>query len=339
MMVALIRESLDVNRAGIIVDPHHLPRFDIGDVVDAHVVQHDALGRHGEDTVLLSVAERPNAERIAGGDEVAVGVEEHDVVSAVQVLCEFMERADERRLRFTAQSVRYVMYQNLGVDVVHHVISALVREVISQRGVVGEIAVKPEGKPFPRSAVGALEGLRVLGLVAAARCVPNVPDGGGAGYLAQHRACFSGMCQPEHFTNGAGVLVRHEPVGPVGVERGDAGAELPSMLEIEQRRRNEVGYGLLARTIEVIDADDTTLVAGLVRLVAEGHARGGVVAYDRENALTIRSRILQTQTSLQDRTRQAATAALRFACVSASSTSNRNIQRCESAARPHSPGG
>ena len=129
----------------------------------------------------------------------------------------------------------------------HHVVAAHLGEVVSQLRVVGQIPVEAQGEPLERAAVVTGEGLGVLDLVATAGCIPNVTDGGHSSALVDDRFRLGQVGQAEHLAHGSGVLVSQKPVRPVRVKSCHSGGELPAVLQIEQRRRDEGRDGPLAR--------------------------------------------------------------------------------------------
>ena len=86
-----------------------------------------------------------NAQRIAGDDHVAHGVQQHDVVRPVELLGQTAETPSTRSGRCPPPAARGdVVHDDFGVGVARQVIVALIEQLLAQLGVVGELAVEGE---------------------------------------------------------------------------------------------------------------------------------------------------------------------------------------------------
>ena len=197
----------------VVVEHQNLAVFQVADVLRTDDVQRAGLG--GEDRAAVQLAEnqRPNAQRIAGADQLLVG-ETDEGVRALEHTQPLDESIDEPVAVRAGNEVK----DHLGVcRRLHH--GAFAHELAAQRQAVGEIAVVADGKTagiqFSEQRLHiAQDGL-------AGRRIAHMADGGVAREAIDHLSAGKGVTdEPEP---ALGVKAR-------AVERNDAGGFLAAML-------------------------------------------------------------------------------------------------------------
>ena len=84
--------------------------------LEAEVEQRHALAGGGEQRAVLGVAQRPEALGIAQHDHVAHGVQEDDVVGAVELAAQVAEHLDQVGPFVAPQLVAEVVHDDFGVE-------------------------------------------------------------------------------------------------------------------------------------------------------------------------------------------------------------------------------
>ena len=212
----------------VLVEHQNLAVLDVAHILRADDVERAGFG--GEDRAAVELAEhqRPDAERIAGADQLLVG-EADEGVGAFEHAQPLDEAVDET----VAVRARHEMQDDLGVRRrLHH--GAFAHQLAAQRQSVGEIAVVADGK-----AAGIELGEQRL----------HIAQDGLAGGRIAHMADRGVARQAiDHLAAGKGVADQPEPalgVEPFAVERDDAGGLLAAMLEgMQAERRDGGGVGM-----------------------------------------------------------------------------------------------
>src|SRR5690606_1763331 len=131
-----------------------------------------------------------------------------------------------------------------------------------QLGIVGELSVEGKGEPLSPFDVGALEGLRVVGVFLTACRVADVADRGGTGVLFHQTLVGALLIEVEDLGDGADVFVGLDQRTPLGTVGAESRGQLPPILNVEKHSWEEARYlaGALGRTqradfagIEVVD--------------------------------------------------------------------------------------
>ena len=203
----------------------------------AHVLRADDVeraGLRGEDRTAVELAEhqRPDAERVAGADQLLVGQADEGVGAF-----EHAQPVDEAIDETIAVRARDQMEDHLRVGRrLHH--GAFAHQLAAQRQAIGEIAVMADGK-----AAGIELGEQRLHVaqngIAGGR-ITHMADCGVAGQAIDHLAARKGVADEAEATLGVETLA---------VEADDAGGFLAAMLQrVQAERGNRRGVGVAEDT-------------------------------------------------------------------------------------------
>ena len=194
---------------------------------------------------MLGDAERPEAERVANDDELAVSRDQDDVIGAVEPFGDPPEDSDPIGLLVLGlELVRQRVHDDFGIGVALQVVVALGEQLVLQGLVVGELAVEGEGKPLGLAAVVSLERLRVASIVATAGCVTNVADRERAVDLLHDRLEFLAMIEAKRFGDRAHFLVGLDERAAVRAKTAHARGELAAVLHVQKHARHQPGHAV-----------------------------------------------------------------------------------------------
>ncbi len=163
----------------------------------AQVQQRHALAGRGEQRPFHGIAQRLDAQRIAGHEHVAQRVEQHQAVGAVEPLADVAQHLDQRRPAVARQLAADLVHDDFGVGVAGQVVVAVGQQALAQFLIVGQLAVEGEAEPLVLLQVVPLERLGVAAVFGAAGGVADVADGGPAGVLRHQAFVLAAMAQAE----------------------------------------------------------------------------------------------------------------------------------------------
>ena len=237
-----------VRMSAFVVEDQDFAVLDVAHMLRADDVERAGLRRQDRATVQLAEHQRPDAERIAGADQLFVGQSDKGV-GAFEGAQPFDEAIDK------AVAVRpgHEVKNDLGIGGrLHH--RAFAHQIAAQRDAVGQVAVVADGK-----AAGVELGEQRLDIAQncfAGRRIAHMADRGVAGEAV------------DHLTPGEGVADQAEPpfgMEPLAVERNDTGGFLAAVLQGVQAER---GDGRGVRVAE--NAENAALLAQTIRIRVEG---------------------------------------------------------------------
>ena len=184
----------------------------------AEVQQRHALAGRGEQRPFDRIAQRPDAQRIAGHDHLAQRIEQHEAIRPVEPLADVAHHFDQRRPAIARQLAADLVHDDFGVVVARQVIVAVGQQLVAQLGVVGQLAVEAEAEPLVLLQMVPLERLGVAAVVRAAGGVANVADRRPAGVLRHQALGLAAMAEPKDFADAAHLLVGVEELLALRVE-------------------------------------------------------------------------------------------------------------------------
>ena len=91
----------------------------------AQVQQRHALAGRGEQRPFDGIAQRPDAQRVAGHEHVAQGVEQHQAIGPVEPLADVPHHLDQRRPAVARQLAADLVHDDFGVGVAGQVVVAV----------------------------------------------------------------------------------------------------------------------------------------------------------------------------------------------------------------------
>ena len=124
-------EGLDLQPA--VADDDRLARRHRLDALrgEADVHQGHALAGRGEQRPFDRVAQRLDAQRIAGDDHVAQGVEEHEAVGPVELLGQLAEDVDQLRPAVHRKRRADLVHEDFGVGLAGQVVVVVAQQLLA----------------------------------------------------------------------------------------------------------------------------------------------------------------------------------------------------------------
>jgi hypothetical protein len=232
------------NPHGRAINDERRPRLERPDRLGrkAEIEQGDALAGRGDEGPELGILHRTNAERIAGHDHPAAGVEHGDVPGTVESLRDRREQFDGIWIGGARQFVADGVHDHFGVVVSGQMVLIVGEDFGPQLHVIGQLPVEPEGKPFPLLDVRTLQRLGIAAVLGAAGGVADVADGGSAGVLRHQSLVLAAVAEAKHLAHAADVLDGGKELAAVGVPDGHSSGELAAVLDVEKHPRHKTRH-------------------------------------------------------------------------------------------------
>ncbi len=174
---------------------------------EADVQQGHALAGGGEQRPFHGVAQRLDAQRIAGDHHVTQGVEKHQTVRAVELPCAVAANVDQLRPPLRSQRPADLMHQHFRVRLVGQMVVVIVEQLLAEVHVVGQLPIEGETEPLVLLDMLPLEGLGAAAIVGAAGGVADVADGGPARVFLHQALVLAAMVEPKNLADIPQFLV------------------------------------------------------------------------------------------------------------------------------------
>ena len=156
----------------------------------------------------LGVAQRLDAERVAGDEHIALGVEQHQAVRPVEPLADAPHHVHQPRPPVAGQLAADLVHDDFGVVLAGQVVVGLAEQLVAQLLKIRELPVEAEREPFAFFEVVPLEGLGIAAVLGPAGGVADVADRRPAGILLHQAFGLAAVRQAKHLGDRADILVR-----------------------------------------------------------------------------------------------------------------------------------
>ena len=235
------RKRLDINLP--VAYRHYVARRDRLDALgrETEIQQGHALAGRRHQRPLDRVAQRLDAQRIAGHHHVAQGVEKHQAIGPVELAGQMAANVHQRRLPVGRKRAAKLVHQDFRVRLARQVIVVVVQKLLAQVPIVGQLPVEGEAEPLVLLDVVPLEGLGRAAVVLAAGGVADVADRRPAGVVLHQALELAAMAQAKDLAHVAQVLVGVDQLVSAGRVGRDAGRQLAAVLNVQQHPRHQPG--------------------------------------------------------------------------------------------------
>ena len=185
--------------------------------------QRHALAGRGQQRPLDRITQRPKAPRVAGNHHLAQRIEQHQAIRAVEPLCHVAHDFDERRPPVARQFAADLVHDDFSVGGARQMVIIVRQQLVAQLGIIRQLAVERETKPFVLLQVVSLERLGVVEVVLTTGGITHVADRRPAGIPLHNAFRFAAVAQPKHLADAAQAAVGFQQLLPVRPVAGHAG--------------------------------------------------------------------------------------------------------------------